>query len=237
MIERYSRKEMASLWTDEARFDLWLKVELAVCEALARRGEIPADSLQTIKKKAAFDVKRIAEIEAEVGHDVIAFLTSVAEKVGPDSRYIHMGMTSSDLLDTAFALQLKAAGEAIAKDVEELMNAIRKRAFEFKDTPMMGRSHGIHAEPITFGMKLAVWHEEFSRHAGRLAGAIGDVSTGKISGAVGTFAHIDPAVEKEVCSSLGLSAEPASTQVVQRDRHAHFFAVLAGIAASVERVA
>ncbi|HPQ80392.1 MAG TPA: adenylosuccinate lyase [bacterium] len=237
MIERYSRKEMAALWTDEAKYRLWLKVELAVCDALSRGGDIPAESLSVIKEKAAFDTKRIGEIEAEVGHDVIAFLTSVAEKVGPDSRYIHMGMTSSDLLDTAFALQLVEAGGLISKGLRSLMAAVEKRAKEFKDTPMMGRSHGIHAEPVTFGLKLAVWYAELSRHSKRLDDAVSGVAVGKISGVVGTFAHIDPGVESEVCASLGLSAAPASTQVVQRDRHAHFFAVLAGIAATVEKVA
>lgn len=237
MIERYSRKEMAALWSEKAKYELWLAVEVAVCEALSKRGAIPQDALSNIRNKAAFDEGRIGEIEAEVGHDVIAFLTSVAEKVGPDSRYIHMGMTSSDLLDTAFALQLTRAGRMIIDGLDSLMAAVERRAFEFKHTPMMGRSHGIHAEPVTFGLKLAVWHDEFRRHSGRLADAIEGVAVGKISGAVGTFAHIDPGVETEVCAALGLSAAPASTQVVQRDRHAHFFAVLAGIAASAEKVA
>lgn len=237
MIGRYSRPEMAKLWNDTSRYDIWLDVEVAVCEALANRGEIPANAMATIRQKAAYDEKRIAEIEAEVGHDVIAFLTAVGEKVGPDARYIHMGMTSSDLLDTAFALQLVRAGRMIGEDLKALLAAIKKRALEHKHTPMMGRSHGIHAEPITMGLKMAVWYGEFDRHGQRLVEAIDGIAVGKISGAVGTFAHIDPAVESEVCRMLGLVPAPVSTQIVQRDRHAHFFAVLAGIAASVEKVA
>lgn len=237
MIERYSRPEISGIWTDEYRFGLWLKVEIAVCEAWAKLGEIPAKSLEKIKKKANFDTKRALEIESEVRHDVIAFLTSVAEFVGPDSRFIHMGMTSSDLLDTSFALQLVHAGRIIHKDIEELLSAIEKRAHEFKHTPMMGRSHGIHAEPITFGLKCAVWYAEFSRHLERLQSAIEDISVGKISGAVGTFAHIPPSIEESVCKSLGLKPASVSTQIIQRDRHAHYFATLAGIAASIEKVA
>jgi adenylosuccinate lyase len=237
MIERYSRPEVSKIWTDEYRFERWLEVEIAVCEAWAELGEIPAGSLATIKKKAKFDAKRVLEIEEEVRHDVIAFLTSVAEFVGPDSRFIHMGMTSSDLLDTSFALQLSAAGKVIRSDLEKLLSAVKSRAFEFKMTPMMGRSHGIHAEPITFGLKCAVWYAEFSRHLKRLDAAIDDISVGKISGAVGTFAHIPPEIESRVCNKLGLKPAPVSTQVIQRDRHAYYFSVLAGIAASIEKVA
>ena len=237
MIERYSRPEMAAIWTDSAKYDLWLKVELAVCEVQAERGLIPRQSLKNILDKAAYAQGRMAEIEAEVKHDVIAFLTSVAEKVGPDSRYIHMGMTSSDLLDTAFALQLLKAGKMIQGDLKDLLEIIKKRAQEYKRTPMMGRSHGMHSEPISFGLKLAVWYAEFLRHAHRLEDAIAGVAVGKLSGAVGTFAHIEPGVEEAVCKKLGLAPSPISTQIVQRDRHAHFFSVLAGIAASVEKVA
>ncbi|MFH0799621.1 MAG: adenylosuccinate lyase [Pseudomonadota bacterium] len=237
MIGRYSRPEMAAVWSDSAKFDTWLQVELAVCGELAARGVVPQEAAATIKRKAAYDIGRIEAIEAEVAHDVIAFLTSVAEKVGPDSRYIHMGMTSSDLVDTAFALQLKKAAGMIAKDISKLLDVIQKRALEHKRTPMIGRSHGIHAEPITLGLKFAVWHSEFSRHAKRLEDAAAGVAVGKMSGAVGTYAHIDPSVERDVCRALGLEADLASTQIVQRDRHAHFFAVLAGIAASVEKVA
>ena len=237
MIERYSRPEMASIWTDDARFRLWLDIEVAVCEAWATRKKIPADSLAKIKGSADFETTRIAEIEAEVHHDVIAFLTAVAEKVGPDSRFIHMGMTSSDLLDTTFAIQLARSAKIIEGDIANLRKSLKKLALAHKDTVMMGRSHGIHAEPITFGLKVAVWYEEFGRHAKRLAEAIEGISVGKLSGAVGTFAHIDPAMEGEVCKEFGLTAAPVSTQIVQRDRHAHFFSVLAGIAASIEKVA
>jgi adenylosuccinate lyase len=237
MIERYTRPEVASLWTDESRYRLWLDVELAVCEAWARRGEIPADALAAIRKGAAFDVKRIAEIEAEVHHDVIAFLTAVAEKVGPDSRFIHMGMTSSDLLDTVFAIQLARAASVLDEDLRTLRAALSKLAHAHKHTVMMGRSHGIHAEPITFGLKVAIWYDEFGRHLNRLAEAREGIAVGKLSGAVGTFAHIDPSMEEEVCGAFGLTPAPASTQIIQRDRHAHFFCTLAGIAASVEKVA
>ncbi len=237
MIERYSRPEAAAIFTDQARYDLWLAVELAVCEAWARRGAIPADALKTIRSKAAFDLHRIGEIEAEVHHDVIAFLTAVAEKVGPDSRFIHMGMTSSDLLDTAFALQLTRVSKLIEAGLGKLRAAIRQQAMAHKRTVMIGRSHGIHAEPITFGLKLAVWYDEFGRHEARLAEAVAGIAVGKLSGAVGTFAHIEPAMEQEVCAAFGLTPAPASTQIVQRDRHAHYFAVLAGIAASIEKVA
>ncbi|MFA4974518.1 MAG: adenylosuccinate lyase [bacterium] len=237
MIERYSRPEMAALWSDESRFDLWLAIEIAVCEAWARRGAIPKDALSTIKSKAAFDAVRVGEIEADVHHDVIAFLTAIAEKVGPDSRFIHMGMTSSDLIDTAFAVQLKRAGLSIAKGIDELRAVIAKLARDHKDTLMMGRSHGIHAEPITFGLKAAVWYDEFGRHAKRLQDAIETISTGKLSGAVGTFAHIEPAMEEEVLRRFELKPAPVSTQIVQRDRHAHYFCTLAGIAASIEKVA
>jgi len=237
MIERYSRPEMAAIWTDKAKYDLWLEVELAVCEAQAKRGLIPARSLKNIQDEVAYDEGRMAEIEAEVRHDVIAFLTSVAEKVGPDSRYIHMGMTSSDLLDTAFALQLVRAGGMIQEDFEGLLEVLKRRAAEFKHTLMMGRSHGMHSEPITFGLKLAVWYAEFARHAKRLDEAVSGIAVGKLSGAVGTFAHIDPEVEEAICARLGLKPAPISTQIIQRDRHAHFFSVLAGIAASVEKVA
>jgi len=237
MIERYSRPEIAAIWTDDTRYRIWLDVELAVCEAWARKGEIPADSLARIKKSAAFETDRIAKIEAEVHHDVIAFLTAVAEKVGDDSRFIHMGMTSSDLLDTTFAIQLSRSAKMIGEGVKKLRASLKKLAKEHKDTVMMGRSHGIHAEPITFGLKVAVWYDEFGRHEKRLAEATDGIAVGKLSGAVGTFAHIDPQMEMEVCEQFGLRPAPVSTQIVQRDGHAHFFSVLAGIAASVEKVA
>lgn len=237
MIERYSLPKMARIWSDDSKYELWLRVEIAVCEALESRDKIPSDALKTIKQKAKFDIGRILDIEKEVRHDVIAFLTAVAESVGPDSRYIHMGMTSSDLLDTTFAMQLRDSGKIIATDIDSLCDVIERRAYEYKNTPMMGRSHGMHAEPTTFGLKLATWYAEFKRHTVRLQEAIKEISVGKISGAVGTFAHIDPKIERDVCKKLGLEIDSVSTQVVSRDRHAHFFSTLAGIAASVEKVA
>ena len=237
MIERYSRPEMSRVWSEENKFASWLKVELAVCEVYAERGEIPADEWREIREKAAFDVERIKEIEAEVRHDVIAFLTSVAEFVGPASRYIHFGMTSSDVLDTALALQLTEAGRILLDGVDRVRVAIRKRAFEFRDCPMIGRSHGIHAEPVTVGLKFAIWYDEMGRQKKRLEAALEDIAVGKISGAVGTFANIDPAIEEAVCERLGLKPAPASSQIVQRDRHAFFFTTLALVAASIEKFA
>src|SRR3989338_1299750 len=236
MIERYTRKEMGSVWSQKTKYDLWLQVELAVCRAWAKRGEIPAASLKVIETKASYDLERIPVIEEEVKHDVIAFLTSVAEKVGPDSRFIHLGMTSSDLVDTAFALQLKRASALIQNDITEFLTVLKIQAHTYKDTPMIGRSHGMHAEPITFGLKCALWYEEFLRHQHRFTFACNDIAVGKISGAVGTFVHLSPDLEEEVCHELGIRAEPVSTQVVQRDRHAFFFSVLAGIAASLEKI-
>lgn len=235
MISRYSRSEMASIWSQENRFAKWLEIELSVCEALAKRGEIPEESFKNILEKAGFDVQRIEEIEKTVKHDVIAFLTSVSEKVGEDARYIHMGLTSSDILDTSFAVLLKEASGILIEDMERLLKVLKKNAFQHKDTPMMGRSHGIHAEPITFGLKMAVWHQEMVRNRERLVRARDSISYGKISGAVGTFAFIDPAVEEFVCDKLGLRPAPVSTQIVQRDRHAEFFATLAIIASSIEK--
>ena len=237
MIARYTRERMGRLWTDQNRYAAWLRVEVLAVKAWAEIGRIPKDAAELIEQKADFSVSRIEEIERETKHDVIAFLTSVAEFVGPESRYIHLGMTSSDVLDTSFAWLLKEAGGILLEDMDGLLDAIRERAMEHKHTPMMGRSHGIHAEPITFGLKLAVWHGEMARNRRRLAEAVKSVAAGKISGAVGTFANVDPRVESYVCQHLGLSAEPASTQIVQRDRHAEFFTALALCAASVERIA
>ena len=237
MIERYTRPEMARIWAPENRFNRWLDVEIAACEAWARLGKIPEKSLRNIKRRARFDVGRIDEIEKTVKHDVIAFLTSVAEHVGPDSRYIHMGLTSSDVLDTALALLLKEAGGVIVEGIEGLRSALRVRAFEHRDTPMMGRSHGIHAEPVTFGLKLAQWYDEMGRNLGRMRSAIESISCGKISGAVGTFSQIDPRVERYALKTLGLRPEPAATQVVHRDRHAEYFTALAILAASIEKIA
>lgn len=237
MIPRYSRPEMVSIWDENAKCDLWLKIETLVCEAYAKDGKIPQEALETIKKKARYDLKRMAEIEAEVKHDVIAFLQSVAEFVGPDSRYIHLGLTSSDLLDTAFSCQLVQAGNLIAKDIQNILKILKAQAAKYKMTPMIGRTHGVHAEPITFGLKLALWYAEFERHLARLNNAINDIAVGKISGAVGTFAHVPPSIETYVCKNLGLTPAPISNQIIQRDRHAHYFAALAGIASSIEKVA
>ncbi|RMF69137.1 MAG: adenylosuccinate lyase [Calditrichaeota bacterium] len=237
MIERYSRPEMASIWRDENKFKTWLKVELLACEALAELGEVPKEALQSIRERARFEVERVLEIEKTVKHDVIAFLTNVAEHVGPESRYIHLGMTSSDLLDTSLASMMRQAGDLLLADLQRVREVLKSRAVEFKDTVCVGRSHGVHAEPTTFGLKLALWYDEMGRAIQRLEQAIEVISVGKISGAVGTFAHIDPRVEAYVCTKLGLTPAPVSTQVVQRDRHAQFLTTLALIASSVEKIA
>ncbi|MBN1829391.1 MAG: adenylosuccinate lyase [Deltaproteobacteria bacterium] len=237
MIPRYSREIMTSLWGHEKRFQTWLDIEILACEALAELGAVPKPALQKIKERAGFDIGRIDEIEREVKHDVIAFLTSVAEKVGEEGRYIHMGLTSSDILDTSFAVLLKEAADILIDDLDGLIDVIRRRALEHKETVMIGRSHGIHAEPITFGLKLAVWHQEMQRNRNRLLRAKEIISYGKISGAVGTFSFVDPFVERYVCEKLGLKPAPASTQIIQRDRHAEYFTTLAIIASSVEKIA
>ncbi|MHB1494451.1 MAG: adenylosuccinate lyase [Acidithiobacillus sp.] len=237
MIERYTRPEMGALWTQDAKYQAWLDVELAACRALAVQERIPADALAEIEAKAAFDSARIEEIELEVKHDVIAFLTSVAEHVGPSSRFIHLGLTSSDVVDTGFALQLKRSGALLLEGMDRLYRALVKLAWKHKDTVMIGRSHGIHAEPITFGLKVAVWCAEAQRNRQRLVSAIAAVSAGMLSGAVGTFANIDPSVEDAVCAELGLAPELASTQIISRDRHAEFFSTLAVIAGSIEKIA
>lgn len=237
MISRYTRPRIGAIWSEQHKFDTWLRVELLACEAQHRLGRIPAEDLKVIKERAGFDIVRINEIENQVQHDVIAFLTAVGERVGPSSRYIHLGMTSSDVLDTAWAVQMREAGQELMDGLGRLAAALKERAIEFKHTPMMGRSHGVHAEPTTFGLKLALWWQECRRNIERLKRAIEIVSVGKISGAVGTFAHIDPSVEEFVCRELGLTPEPVSTQVVQRDRHAEFLSTLAVIAASIERMA
>lgn len=237
MIERYTRPEMGDIWSQENRYRKWLDVELAVCEVQAERGVIPMDAWEEIRTKADFDSQRIDEIEAVVHHDVIAFLTSVAEYVGPSSRYIHLGMTSSDVLDTATSIQLREAGSLLLKDLQELRVVLGKKALEHKDTVCIGRSHGIHAEPTTFGLKLALWYDEAGRNLQRLEGAVETIRAGKISGSVGTFAHLDPEVEERVCEKLGLIPAPVSTQVVQRDRHAYFLSTLAVIGASLEKIA
>ena len=237
MIERYTRPEMGDVWTEPARYRAWLRVEIAVCEVLAERGVIPADAVATIRARAGFDVARVEEIEREVRHDVIAFLTNVAEHVGPDARWVHYGMTSSDVIDTALALQIREAGGLLLAGCDRALAALRTRALEHRRTPIVGRTHGIHAEPTTFGLKLLVLHEALRRGRARLARAIEEAAVGKISGAVGTFAHLDPAVEEAVCARLGIGFEPASTQVVQRDRHAAFVSALALVAATIEQAA
>jgi adenylosuccinate lyase len=237
MIERYSRPEMARLWSQDAKYDAWLKVELAVCEVYAKRGVIPADALGRIRAKARVDAARIDEIEARTRHDVIAFLTNLEESIGADSRYVHVGMTSSDVLDTALALQLQQVCDILLADLERFRRALRALALAHKGTLCVGRSHGIHAEPMVFGLKPALWYAEAGRNIERLKRGKEAVGVGKISGAIGTFAHVDPDVEDEVCRLLGLEPDPISTQVVQRDRHAELCAVLAVIAASLEKVA
>ncbi|MDO8446778.1 MAG: adenylosuccinate lyase [Deltaproteobacteria bacterium] len=234
MIERYTRPEMAAIWTVEKRYQTWLKVEILATEAWAELGEVPREAIEVIKKKACFDPKKIDEIEKVVKHDVIAFLTSVNESIGPESRFLHKGMTSSDLIDTSFAVLLKEASEIIISDIKRCMEVLKRRAMEHKMTPAMGRSHGIHAEPVTFGLKMALMYEEMKRNLARMERAKDVISCGAISGAVGTFANIPPFVEEYVCKHLGLTPEPVSTQVVQRDRHAEFFTTLALIASSIE---
>jgi len=235
MIPRYSRPEMTALWEPEHRYRAWLEVELLACEANAKLGLIPARALATIKKKADFNVKRIDQLEKIVKHDVIAFLTAVGEKVGPDSRYIHLGLTSSDVLDTSLASLMVKASDIIINDIRIVLKTLKKKALQHKKTVMIGRSHGVHAEPVTFGLKMALWYDEMQRALDRMTRARDVISVGKVSGAVGTFANIDPFVESYVCRKLGLRPEPVATQVVQRDRHAEFLSALALIASSIEK--
>ncbi len=237
MIARYSRPEMARLWSDGHRPRIWLEIGALVCGALARRGAIPAEAAREIRAKARVDARRVAEIEAQVKHDVIAFVTAAAESVGPSGRYLHLGMTSSDVIDTAFAVQLRHAAHLLLRDLDALLGAVRGLAERYRDTPMIGRTHGVHAEPITFGLKAASWYAELCRGFERLRTASREVATGKLSGAVGTYAHSSPELEAEVLAALGLEPEPVATQVVPRDRHAAFFTTLALVAASVERIA
>jgi len=236
MIERYSRPEMKKVWTEQSKFSKWLKVEIAVCEAWAEVGVIPKDEIPRIRK-ASFKLKRIDEVLKETHHDVTAFLRAVAETLGDESRFIHLGLTSSDIIDTALALQLVEAANILEKDIATLIPIIEQRAVEHKNTIMMGRSHGVHAEPTTFGLKLAIWVEEMRRNAARLAEAKKAISVGKISGAVGTHATVPPRVEEIACAKLGLEADTVSSQIVQRDRHAQFVTTLAIIASSLEKFA
>ncbi len=235
MIPRYTRPEMAKIWTDQRKFETWLQIELVVCEALSQWGQIPGEVVQEIKEKASFEIHRIDEIEKVTKHDVIAFLTNVGESIGPLSRYLHYGLTSSDILDTSLALLLKEASELILQDLQRLLGVLKEKAFQYKETLMIGRSHGIHAEPITFGLKMALWYDEMKRNLVRMERAKEATSVGKISGAVGTFAHIPPFVEEYVCKRLELKPAPISTQIVQRDHHAEFFTTLAIIASSIEK--
>ena len=236
MIPRYSRPAMTKIWEPENRFRIWFEIEAHACDAQAALGVIPVEAAKAVWEKGGFDVARIDAIEAEVKHDVIAFLTSLAEHVGPEARFVHQGMTSSDVLDTCFAVQLTQAADILLEDLDGLLAALRRRAFEHKLTPTVGRSHAIHAEPTTFGVKLAGYHAEFARNRVRLEAARREIATCAISGPVGTFASIDPRVEAHVAEKLGLIVEPVSTQVIPRDRHAMFFAVLGVIASSVERL-
>jgi len=237
MIARYTRPEMGKLWDLENKYHKWLDVEIAACEAWAELGEIPRDVLRTIKKKAMFDVNKIDGIEKVVKHDVIAFLTSVAQSLGPEARFMHKGLTSSDILDTALALLMRDASDMIIKDIIELMDVLKKQAYKYKETLMIGRSHGIHAEPMTFGLKFALWYEDMKRNLSRIKKARETICVGKLSGAVGTFSNIPPAIEEKVCKKLGLRPEPVATQIVQRDRHAEYLLTLALVAASVEKIA
>ncbi|HBV87775.1 MAG TPA: adenylosuccinate lyase [Desulfosporosinus sp.] len=237
MIERYTLPEMGEIWTDEHRLALWLKIEIAACEGWAKLGKIPNEAVEVIRKKATFSWKRVQEIEEITQHDVLAFLTNVAENVGDEGKHIHLGLTSSDILDTALSLQLVEASDILLAKMEGLAAVLRRRAIEHKDTLMMGRTHGIHAEPITLGLKFALWYDEMRRQKKRLVFAREEIRVGKISGAVGTFANVDPQVEEHVCKVLNLKPALISTQILQRDRHAFFMTTLAGIASSLDKIA
>ncbi|MDY0108950.1 MAG: adenylosuccinate lyase [Candidatus Krumholzibacteria bacterium] len=237
MIDRYATPEMTAIWSDAARLRHWQEIEITVCEVRADRGEIPREAARAIRERATFETARVLEIERTVQHDVIAFLTNLAEHIGPDSRFVHQGMTSSDVLDTAFGLQIKAAGAVLQSALADLLRAVQLRAIEHQGTVMIGRSHGIHAEPITFGLKLLVYWEALRRGLQRLEAGIAECSYGKISGAVGTHAHLDPAIEAEVCRRLGLQPAPVSTQILQRDRHAGFLSAVALVGATLEQMA
>ncbi len=235
MIPRYTRPEMGKIWTEERKLETWLEIELLACEALAELGEIPEEAAREIRERASFSAERVNEIEKETKHDVIAFLTNVGESIGPLSKYLHYGLTSSDILDTSLALLLKQASDLILSDIDQLLGVLKEKAYQYKETLMIGRSHGVHAEPITFGLKMALWYDEMKRNRVRMERAKEGISVGKISGAVGTFAHIPPFVEEYVCERLGLKAAPISTQIVQRDHHAEFFTTLSVMASSIEK--
>ena len=237
VIPRYTRPEMGRIWSEENRFRTWLAVEVAATETLAEAGMVPKDAAEAIRERADFDLQRIREIEDEVRHDVIAFTTAVAEIVGPHARWFHYGLTSNDVVDTAQALLIGQASSIIAADLQRLSDVLKRRAWEFKDTPMVGRTHGVHAEPITFGLKLANWYSETQRNIERFGSAVEDMRVGKFSGAVGTFAHLSPELEEKICARLGLKAAAVSSQVIQRDRHAHYMATLAVIACTLDKIA
>ncbi|MDD5242483.1 MAG: adenylosuccinate lyase, partial [Syntrophorhabdaceae bacterium] len=237
MIERYTMQRMAKVWTDENRFSKWLDIEVLICEAYAELSLIPQEDLRAIKEKARFDVRKILEIEKRTKHDVVAFIECVSEYVGPSSKYIHMGVTSSDILDTSFACLLKEASGILVEDITALMDVLKEKAYQYKMTPAIGRTHGIHAEPVTFGLKIAHFYDEMRRNLERMKAARERISYGKISGAVGTYAHVPPAVEEYVCKKLGLKAAPISSQIIPRDYHAEFFTTLALIGSSIERMA
>ena len=237
MIDRYSRKELKAIWSEENKYKIWLDIEVAAAEAMEKYKIIPKGVSSEVKKKAKIKVKRIHNIESKVKHDVIAFLTSITEQIGIKARYLHQGMTSSDILDTAFNIQLRQSGEILLKDIDKILSVLKRQSKKYKFTPCIGRSHGIHAEPITFGLKLASFYAEFKRNRKRLASAIFDISTCAISGPVGTFANVNPKIETYVAKKLKLYPEPISTQIIPRDRHAHYFSILGIIAGSIERVA
>jgi adenylosuccinate lyase len=237
MISRYTQPEMGRIWSEENGFQKWLDVEILAAEALAQMGKVPKAAIARIRRNARFKIERIRQIESEVKHEIIAFLSSVAESIGDDARFLHVGMTSSDVMDTALAIQLKEAAEILIEDVENLMKVLRRQAYKHKWTIMIGRTHGVHAEPITFGLKLALWYQEMDRNLVRLKKAVEDISVGQISGAVGTFAQISPKVEAYVCKKSGLKPALVSNQIIQRDRHAYFFVTLAVIASSLEKFA
>lgn len=237
MIDRYSRPKMKAVWSAENKFQKWLEVELAACEAHVDLGNLERKDVDVIKEKASFKVERISEIEAEIHHDVIAFLTNLAENIGPESRFVHMGLTSSDVVDTAFSILIKESGHILLESVAEFMDVLKTQADKYKYTLMMGRTHGVHAEPTTLGLKLTVWYEEMVRNYDRLIEALTYQNVGKISGAVGNYAHMPPELEKLVCQKLGLEPSPASTQILQRDRHAHFMTTVAIIGGTLEKIA
>jgi adenylosuccinate lyase len=237
LIARYTRPQMGQIWSDENKYGMWLAVETAASETLAEDGIVPAEAARAIRERGAFSVARIQEIEAEVKHDVIAFTTAVAEKIGPESRWLHYGLTSNDVVDTAQALQIKAASSLIREDLLALIEVLKKRALEFKHTPIIGRTHGIHAEPTTFGLKLLNWYAEMRRNLERFDAAAEQIRVGKLSGAVGTFGHLSPKHEERICEKLGLKPAPVATQVIQRDRHAHYISTLAIITATLDKIA